>query len=90
MTVCFALLVAGRLTEVATLREKRSYLLGLENSRTVARALCLQHQLEGVGSGHDVRNPTSSIFVILLENGSQSCQGIRTTRSIALRLLHTQ
>ena len=67
-TVGLALLVAGGLTEAATLREQRSYLLGLENARTVVCALCLHKQLQGVGNGHDVRvrQSTRPIFVILL------------------------
>ena len=70
-TVGLSLLVAGGLTEAATLREQRSYLLGLENARTVVCALCLHKQLQGVGNGHDVRvrQSTRPIFVILLENG---------------------
>ena len=69
-TVGLALLVTGGLTEAATLREQRSYLLGLENARTVC-TLCLHEQLQGVGNGHDVRvrQSTRPIFVILLENG---------------------
>ena len=67
-TVGLSLHVTSGLTEATTLREQRSYLLGLEHARTVVCTLCLHEQLQGVGNGQN--SPIlQSIFVLLLENG---------------------